>query len=145
MGALDSLGKYGLVCCGGAIVVIVLLVLVGAMAGPKYQPGNANSGSGSAPLTTASTGDNLQILNSQLVMGEYGTVEVDGTAQNVGSYKLSYGQVEVKFYDSSGTLLGNGLANFNDLDPGEKWAFKAMYMGQDSSQIASYKIATSSW
>jgi hypothetical protein len=80
------------------------------------------------------------ILESHMERGEYGTVDVVGTAKNTGSSRISYGQINVKFYDTRGDLIGNGLANIDDLDPGETWSFKATYLGTEGTSVASYKI-----
>ena len=92
-------------------------------------------------VTPSSQSNNrLTILESHKVIGEYGTVDVIGTAKNIGSSRISYGQINAKFYDKNGNLIGNGVTNINDLDPGETWSFKVMYLGTDGYTVASYKI-----
>ncbi|WP_261597086.1 FxLYD domain-containing protein [Methanoculleus formosensis] len=81
----------------------------------------------------------LQILTHNLEYDIYGIVDVVGTAKNVGGKRISWGTVEVKFYDRDGNMVGNAVDYVQNLDPGETWKFKAMYVDMDGS-IHSYKV-----
>jgi len=122
-----------------AFLLIGIIFATACTSSTQYSPS-------SVPVPVSS-GSNLKILEHHLTRegsSSFPMVTVVGTAQNIGSSRISYGSVEVKFYDSSGALLSNGLDNFNNLDPGEKWNFKAMYMGTDGEKVASYKIGVGS-
>lgn len=108
--------------------------------------------SGSVPYQTVKTTSargQLQIIDyhTETEGSEYFKVlYIVGTAKNVGGKKLSYGSVEAKFYDSNGNLLNNGLDNFNNLEPGETWKFKIVYLGSDVGEVSRFDIAVgSSW
>ena len=133
-----TMGRAGLLL---SICLVVALFSAGCASQTEYQdPGGASdNGAPSQPVQTTSQKGELEILEHHLER-EYFNVYVVGTAKNIGGERISYGSVEVKFYDSEGILLGNGLDNINDLDPGETWKFKAMYLGSDAESVASYKI-----
>jgi uncharacterized protein YceK len=115
------------------IIFLIIAVLVsGCTSHTKYQSGNSGN-----PVSESS---DLQILEHHLTKSQYGNIIVSGTAKNIGPSRLSYGSVEVKFYDSNGNMIGNGIANFNNLDPGETWKFNAMYLGTDVKKVSTYKI-----
>jgi len=122
----------------------------GASENPFVQPIITNSPrsgySGNVPvqqkMPTSSRGK-LQIIEYHPEAGgtEYfKTLYIVGTAKNIGGRKISYGSVEAKFYDKNGYLLNNGLDNFNDLEPGEMWKFKIVYLGSDVSEVSTYTI-----
>ena len=90
---------------------------------------------------SASSANNLQILEHHMEKPQYGMVSVAGTVQNVGSSKISYGSIRVRFYDKNGVLVGDGLANIDDLNSGQKRDFTATYLGLDpTNAIYSYQI-----
>ncbi len=91
-----------------------------------------------ATPTTANPGK-LQILTHNLEYNTYGIVDVVGTAKNIGGGRISWGTVEAKFYDRDGNMIGNALDYVQDLDPGETWRFRAMYVDIDGS-VHSYKL-----
>jgi hypothetical protein len=92
-------------------------------------------------LGSTSSANNLQILEHHMEKPQYGMVSVAGTVQNIGSSTISYGSVRVRFYDKNGVLVGDGLANIDDLNPGQKRAFEAFYLGLDpTNSIYSYQI-----
>ena len=88
--------------------------------------------------------DKLKILSHEMTYGTYGTLSITGVAENVAGKTLSYVQVDVKFYDEDGVLIGNSLDNANDLEAGEKWKFEAVYFDLDSYDVDSYKIGVGS-
>lgn len=92
-----------------------------------------------ATPTKATGRERLKILSHDLEYSDFGTTYVVGKAKNVGDSRISWGSVEVKFYDSDEALIGNSLDTVHDLDPGETWKFKAMYFDIDGA-VESYKI-----
>jgi len=78
--------------------------------------------------TTPTHGGRLEILSHQLTReGEYfPTAHVRGIAKNVGDARLSWAEVDVRFYDSQGNLIENGFDFISDLDPGMTWSFDVM-------------------
>ncbi|WP_214084217.1 FxLYD domain-containing protein [Methanoculleus sp.] len=87
--------------------------------------------------------DRLQILTHDIEYSGYGGIYVVGTAKNIGDERISWGSIEVKFYDRQGNLVGNGADMIQDLDPGETWKFRAMYFDVDGA-VDSYKIGVGS-
>ena len=118
-----------------AVVAIVAVAMFsGCVEEPKYEEGAG----------TPTESKNLEILDHHMETGEFGNLIIKGTAKNIGSSSLSYAEVRVKFYDKEGTLLDTSLDNINDLGPGETWNFKVMYLGTDTENVDSYKIAVGS-
>jgi hypothetical protein len=118
-----------------AVVAIVAVAMFsGCVEEPKYEEGAG----------TPTESKNLEILDHHMETGEFGNLIIKGTAKNIGSSSLSYAEVRVKFYDKEGTLLDTSLDNINDLGPGETWNFKDMYLGTDTENVDSYKIAVGS-
>lgn len=118
-----------------AVVAIVAVAMFsGCVEEPKYEEGAG----------TPTESKNLEILDHHRETGEFGNLIIKGTAKNIGSSSLSYAEVRVKFYDKEGTLLDTSLDNINDLGPGETWNFKVMYLGTDTENVDSYKIAVGS-
>ena len=81
----------------------------------------------------------LQIESYKLERGGYGTMNIVGFAENVGGRRISWGTIEVKFYDRTGCLVGKSADFIQDLDPGETWKFNVMYYDTDGS-VTSYKL-----
>jgi len=148
MNALQiPIGRAGLLLI---VCLVIALLSSGCTSQTQYQGsgGVDDSGASSQPVQTTSSKGELEILEHHSeVEGEYfKSMYVVGLAKNVGGKRISYGSVEAKFYDADGNLLGNSLDNVNDLDSGETWKFKIMYLGSDVDSIASYKIGVgSSW
>ena len=66
-------------------------------------------------------------------------MNVVGFAENVGGRRISWGTIEVKFYDKYGCVVGTSADFIQDLDPGEVWKFNVMYYDTDGS-VTSYKL-----
>jgi hypothetical protein len=85
--------------------------------------------------------EKIEILEHELVYGEYGNLMVQGVAKNTAGKKLAYAEIDVKFYDKEGILIGTSLDNINNIEDGEKWRFEVMYFDMDTSDVDSYKIS----
>ncbi len=83
----------------------------------------------------------LTILEHNMDYGEYGNLIVSGIAENTGNKRLSYAEIDVKFYDKEKILIDTSFDNINDLNSGEKWKFEVMYFGLDDYTIDSYAIS----
>lgn len=90
----------------------------------------------------------LAILEHELVREDSGTawesVSVEGIAQNVSGTQLDYVEISVNFYDEDGVRIDRFLANTNDLDDQEKWAFEVMaigLIGEDAAEVVDYEIS----
>jgi len=116
------------------VAIVVVAMFSGCVEEPKYEEGAG----------TPTESKNLEILDHHMETGEFGNLIIKGIAKNIGSSSLSYAEVRVKFYDKEGTLLDTSLDNINDLGPGETWNFKVMYLGTDTENVDSYKIAVGS-
>lgn len=60
--------------------------------------------------------------------GEYNGY-AKGTVRNTCDRNFSYVQVEINYYSPSGALEESGLANVNNLGPGESWSWKTIGQG----------------
>jgi len=125
------------------LVLIILggLILIGAIFGEnKPSSNNTDSLTGNS----VKTDEKLTILNHELTYGDYGNVEITGAAKNVAGRELSYCQIDVKYYDNEGAVIGTSLDNINKLGDGETWKFKIMYLGTDSYNVENYSISVGS-
>ena len=80
--------------------------------------------------------ENGLVLMLKTVKGEvdqFGFVNITGTVVNRRDKKLKYAQITFNVYDASGALVGNALANINDLEPGGRWNFKAISLKKGKS------------
>ena len=73
----------------------------------------------------------LTILSHKSEYDEYG-IKITGTAKNVAGKKLGYAEIDAKFYDKEGTILGNSVVSIDGLESEEIWEFEISYLGIDS-------------
>ena len=88
--------------------LVCLMVMVGGVVA------NANAQSG-----------DLDVRNLKVVPEGNGISAVTGTATNRSDHTLANAFVELKLYDSQGTVVGNLVDHVSNLSPGERWDFKA--------------------
>ena len=128
-----------------AFFIFSLLILSGCGSKSDYQPGI--QGDAINQLNNAPKTSNIEILTHKLRASgnEYFmTYSVEGTAKNTGSERVSYAQINVRFYDKNNVMIGNSLDNAADIDPGITFSFKVMYLGEgipDHYDIAVENIA----
>ena len=60
---------------------------------------------------------------------------VTGTLTNNSGEKKAYVQVEINLLDKSGAVVGSTLANINNLEPGQKWKFKAVVLEKSATKF----------
>lgn len=113
---------------------------------PKERTaGNGNSGgSTSKQGTKEESKKDVKLLSDELVEEDMST-KVVGEVKNTSGNKQSYVGVEVKFKNSEGTRVGEGLDNTTELPAGQTWAFEAMYLGEESVESYTIKASTSSF
>lgn len=58
---------------------------------------------------------------------DYWIIEVRGRAVNDGDYDLSQVSIQVKFYDTSNTVVKTLVDSTTDLEKGESWRFLIRY------------------
>lgn len=70
---------------------------------------------------------------------------VRGEVTNTSDSTISYTGIQVRFYDSDDTRIGETLDNTTDLGAGETYAFDAIgaLTGDDADSVASYTISVS--
>lgn len=134
------------------IILLLIIISVIAQAVQDQTKGIGDSNSATSPQQNNDPyagllhDDKLVVLNVNSTKGEFGNLEIIGTAQNIAGYNLDYAEIDVKFYDKDGAVLSTSLANINNLGPGEKWKFSAMYLGIDSYRVGNYTVSIgSSW
>ena len=91
------------------LCLVACLIVSGCTSATDYRYSGDSEGSGAA----SGESEDLVILDHGMEWGEYGNLYIAGTAKNVGEKRLSYGSVEVKFYDADGNLIGNSLDNWD--------------------------------
>lgn len=127
-----------LIVLGGLFVLGIFSSLIGnnnsSLDDELDSFGNVNSHSN----------EKLTILNHEQTYSEYGNLVISGSAKNTAGRELSYCEVEVKFYDSDGAVIGNSLDNINDLGEDETWKFEVYYIGTDDYKVDSYKVVVDS-
>ena len=83
----------------------------------------------------------LQITNDQLVKSN-SCIKVTGIAKNITSKNI-LAVIDVKYYDSQGTLIGTDIAYTETLGPGEAWNFETTGVGgEKAAKITRYQIST---
>jgi len=127
---------------------------VGALALAGCSEENGDSGGGDTSGNSDNTDDggaandnndqpDVELLDHEFYEDQF-SVGVRGTAVNNTDSELSYVEAEAVFLDESGTQIGDGLDNVNDLAAGREWEFDCMFLGNDESRIDSYEIEVSS-
>lgn len=121
------------------LIVLGVLALIGAISEGNSSNTNSSNPSSSSGVKFSSN-EKLTILDSQLTYGDYGNLVIEGTAKNVAGKKLNYAELDAKFYDDAGAVLGTSLGNINNLGSEESWKFKIYYLGTDSYKVDHYTI-----
>jgi hypothetical protein len=140
----------GLAIAGLIISVIVLIATISIMGDFNTSPDYKNGGGlklvedNQEEATSSSDNKYINILSHSLEYGDYGNFKVVGVAQNIAGRKLSYAEIDVKFYDKDDVLLNTFLDNINDIGPNEKWSFEVIYPSLDSTRVDHYSIAVGS-
>jgi hypothetical protein len=75
--------------------------------------------------TTAIADDRVTVSGLQAGMHDLGYPAVFGIAHNNSNETLRSVFVKFKLYDSAGNVVGNTVANGQDIGPGENWKFSA--------------------
>lgn len=129
------------------LILVALFVGVGLVSGcateTDYQQ-ETSVGDEEQRETGSSTSQKVKILNYEDEVGEFGNMQVVGTAKNVADQRLNYVEIKVKFYNKDKVLLESFMDNTNDLSPGEKWRFKVMYPGMNAEEVEYYKVGVGS-
>ena len=97
------------------------------------EPGTSQS----IPIINELAQPKLSAKDVKLAMDEMGIKYIVGTVTNPTNKTLSYVQVEINLYDSSGAQVGSTMDNINNLEPRKTWKFKAVIM-EDSAK--SFKV-----
>ena len=68
----------------------------------------------------------VEVGNLQAIAGPgAGVSYITGTATNIKGQPLSHVFVHFNLYDANNALVGNSIANANNLAPNDTWKFKA--------------------
>lgn len=67
--------------------------------------------------------------------------ELVGYVNNTSSMTYKYAQIQFNLYDNEGALVGSTMTNVNNLEPGDRWKFKAMVIYRDAT-VAKFKSLT---
>lgn len=119
----------------------------GSASGNESAGGSASitdSGDTDVTLQSADVADAYS-LDSVAFYSEDMSSGVRGEVTNTSDSSISYTGIQVKFYDSEGTRLGETLDNASDLGAGKTYAFDAVSLltGDKLDSIASYTITVS--
>ena len=129
-----------------AIFFIASLFIISGCEQSEYEPGindnvedssadNKGEGGGSDDSEEEPNTNILELLNHELKSEDnefFMSWYVEGTAKNVGSSRVDYVQVNVRFYDENDILLETFFDNILDVDSGVTFKFKVMYIGDDT-------------
>lgn len=119
------------------IILIVFLTFAILSAGCCGATQTTVDGTSSSTSTSTSTVSDLQLIESSVQPGDFGTKYIVGTIKNNGKRTYSYVQVTINLYDDDGAQVGSTLDNINNLEAGGTWKFKAMVFEEDATN---YKI-----
>ena len=98
--------------------VVVVLVVIGFLVGDDdFAVSDTPTGGASSAYTISE----LKGVNQGSGFGK-----VTGALKNNTSRDLTYVQVEINLFDSSGAQVGSTLANVNNLAAGGLWRFEAV-------------------
>lgn len=125
----------------------ILSVAAGGLAGiAGCSGGSGGGGTPASPTATATPRPGIPGAKGVLKLvssdyrsegeGEYARMFVYGTCENISDSALSYAQIEVQFLTSDNTILNNGLANVNNLSPGQRWEWEVMYPEFGASNLS---------
>lgn len=117
-----------------------LIVSGASIANSKEFKDAMNGVSVNAPEEAKKTGQAYKVEGLKGT-NEGGVKYVTGTLTNNSGEKKGYVQVEINLLDKSGAVVGSTLANINNLEPGQKWKFKAVVM-EDSATTFQVKNVT---
>jgi hypothetical protein len=126
------------------LIVIGGLIILGAIFGGSNSSDSDNSNTNTNSDSGILSMEKITILNHQLSENDYGNLIISGTAKNVAGRNLDYAEIDVKFYDQDGAVIGNSLDNINNLGDGETWKFEVYYMGLDNYNVKNYSIEVGS-
>lgn len=104
----------------------------------------SDSGSTDVKLKSADVADAYK-LESVAYYSEDFSSGVKGEVTNITDSTISYTGIEVKFFDSEGTRLGQTLDNATDLGAGKTYAFDAVSLltSDKKKSVARYTITIS--
>jgi hypothetical protein len=71
------------------------------------------------------------VVSNVSIVDDAGVRVVVGTAVNQSDQNLPFASVQFKVYDAQNAVLGNALANQQNLGPHETWNFKAYSTAQN--------------
>ncbi|RJE47924.1 hypothetical protein A7K50_01390 [Dehalobacter sp. MCB1] len=140
------------------VVVIFIGILGSALSGPQtinnpQVPANKNTAASdkttsvnkelSSEVTSSSKPapvKDFEIVGDLTTQHDQFAFYISGTLKNNTKKLYSYAQITFNLYDSNGNQIGMALANVNNFEAGGTWKFKAMGMGGESNDVASYKF-----
>ena len=129
-----------------ALFVIVGLILLGIIipsgkesappggTGAPQQPAQTQP---AQPVQSEPEKPALEVLEAKSETGEFGVRYIAGKVRNNANRTYSYVQVEINLYDDAGNQVGSTLANTNNLEPGQVWAFRAVIL---ESRATKFKV-----
>ncbi len=124
---------------GLMLLILIGIGILGVTFFWKDKPEENSSLSGSLTGATINSEGELTILDYQSEYDEYG-IKITGTAKNVAGKRLGYAEIDAKFYDKEGTILGNSLISKDGLESEEIWEFEISYLGIDSEKVDHYLL-----
>lgn len=103
---------------------------------------NGDTSDGSSSKTTNESKPKVEILSHETYSGEYGSSGVKGTVINNSDSEIASVEISVKFFDSEGTRIGEGVDYASDLGAGKKYDFKAEFL-KTEKEFDDYEIEAS--
>lgn len=117
---------------GGVTVVLFALGIFGAII--EGETGDSNT-----TFVESLSKNNFELVNSTPVKDILGIYHIEGIVKNKTNKKFDYVQVQFNLYDKQGNIVGQALANMNNLDANGTWKFTAYNFSGES--YSTYKLA----
>lgn len=120
-----------------AIVCIAIgaFIVIGAIG--NALKGSSGSSSSSLSRDSAPSKPSLELLDKKDSVTEYGSSTIVGTVKNNSTKEYRFVMIEFNIYDSKDNQIGTAHDTISNLEPGGKWAFKALVLEKD---FAKYKL-----
>jgi hypothetical protein len=123
------------------VLLFIIIVILGVL-----TRDNLGSGFSNEKQSPVSQPDSpVKILLHGLEKDDEGNLFIKGIAQNMGTAKLNYTEINGEFYNKAGNMITKSFDKVMDLEANETWNFKILYNGMESYNVVSYNVSIGSF
>lgn len=122
----------------GAIAGIFSFFILIGLCGAMQDEQKTNVKTETAKTETIEQKSDLELISFDWKW-EDGIAYVVGKVKNNTKHTYNYAQVSITLYDEDKNIVGNTLANVNDLEPDQIWKFKACVFNPE--EVDTFKIS----